>query len=52
LCKSGGAVDTTLQPKNIVFLTDLDLLQKSHEKIVMQIERLYEGVTRRKPLAS
>ena len=43
------AVDTTAQPKNIVYPTDADLLHRIREKIVRQIKRVREGVTLRKP---
>lgn len=43
------AVDTTPQPKNIVYPTDADLLHRVKEKIVKQIARVREEVTLRKP---
>lgn len=46
------AVDTTAQPKNIVYPTDADLLHRIKEKIVRQIRRVREEVTLRKPFRS
>jgi IS5 family transposase len=43
------AVDTTAQPKNIAYPTDVDLLHRIREKIVKQVKRVREEVTLRKP---
>lgn len=43
------AVDTTPQPKNIIYPTDADLLHRIKEKIVRQIQRVRKEVTHRKP---
>jgi IS5 family transposase len=43
------AVDTTAQPKNIAYPTDVDLLHRIREKIVTQIRRVRGEVTLRKP---
>jgi len=46
------AVDTTSQPKNISYPTDVDLLHRIREKIVRTIKRVREEVTLRKPFRS
>jgi len=46
------AVDTTAQPKNIVYPTDADLLHRVRERIVKQIKRVREEVPLRKPFRS
>lgn len=43
------AADTTAQPKNIAYPTDVDLLHRIREKIVQKIKRVREEVTLRKP---
>jgi len=43
------AADTTSQPKNIAYPTDVDLLHRIREKIVRQIKRVREEVTLKKP---
>jgi transposase, IS5 family len=43
------SVDTTSQPKDIAYPTDVDLLHRIREKIVREIKRVREGVTLRKP---
>ncbi len=43
------AADTTAQPKNIAYPTDVDLLHRIGEKIVQQVRRVREEVTLRKP---
>jgi IS5 family transposase len=43
------AADTTSQPKNIAYPTDVDLLHRIREKIVRQIKRVREEVTLQKP---
>ncbi len=43
------AVDTTVQPKNIAYPTDADLLHRIREKIVKQIKRVRQEITVRKP---
>jgi len=43
------AADTTSQPKNIAYPTDVDLLHRIREKIVRQIKRGREEVTLKKP---
>ena len=43
------ALDTTVQPKNIAYPTDADLLHRIREKIVRTIKRVREEVTLRKP---
>jgi IS5 family transposase len=43
------AADTTAQPKNIAYPTDVDLLHRVREKIVQKIKRVREEVTLRKP---
>jgi len=43
------AADTTAQPKNIAYPTDVDLLHRIREKIVQKIRRVREEVTLRKP---
>jgi IS5 family transposase len=46
------SVDTTVQPKNIVYPTDADLLHRIREKIVKQVKRVRKEVTLRKPFRS
>ncbi len=43
------AADTTAQPKNIAYPTDVDLLHRIREKIVQKIRRVRQEVTLRKP---
>ena len=43
------AADTTAQPKNISYPTDVDLLHRIREKIVQRIRRVREEVTLQKP---
>ena len=43
------AVDTTAQPKNIAYPTEVDLLHRIREKIVQKVRRVREEVTLRKP---
>ena len=43
------AADTTAQPKNIAYPTDVDLLHRIREKIVQKVKRVREEVTLRKP---
>jgi IS5 family transposase len=43
------AADTTAQPKNIAYPTDVDLLHRIREKIVQEVRRVREEVTLRKP---
>jgi IS5 family transposase len=43
------AADTTAQPKNIAYPTDVDLLHRIREKIVQKIKRVRQEVTLRKP---
>lgn len=43
------AADTTAQPKNIAYPTDVDLLHRIREKIVQRIKRVREEVTLQKP---
>ena len=43
------AADTTAQPKNIAYPTDVDLLHRIGEKIVQRIKRVRQEVTLRKP---
>ena len=42
------AADTTAQPKNIAYPTDVDLLHRIREKIVQKVRRVREEVTLRK----
>ena len=41
-------VDTTAQPKNIAYPTDIDLLHRIRERIVRQIKGVRKGVTPRR----
>jgi len=43
------AADTTAQPKNIAYPTDVDLLHRIREKIVQKVKRVREEVTLQKP---
>ena len=43
------AADTTTQPKNIAYPTDVDLMHRIREKIVQKVRRVREEVTLRKP---
>lgn len=43
------AADTTAQPKNIAYPTDVDLLHRIREKIVQKVRRVRAEVTLRKP---
>jgi len=43
------AADTTAQPKNIAYPTDVDLQHRIREKIVQRIKRVREEVTLQKP---
>lgn len=46
------AADTTAQPKNIAYPTDVDLLHRIREKIVQKIKRVREEVALQKPFRS
>ena len=46
------SVDTTAQPKDIVYPTDTDLLHRVREKIVREVRRVQEEVTLRRPFRS
>lgn len=46
------AVDTTAQPKNIAYPTDVDLLHRIREKIAAKVKRVRKEVTLRKPFRS
>jgi transposase, IS5 family len=43
------AADTTTQPKNIAYPTDVDLLHRIREKIVQKVKRVRQEVTLQKP---
>jgi IS5 family transposase len=43
------AADTTAQPKNIVYPTEVDLLHRIREKIVQKVKRVRHEVTLQKP---
>jgi len=45
-------VDTTVQPKNIAYPTDADLLHGIREKIVKEVKMVRKEVTLRKPFRS